>query len=89
MCMQCMAAAMGATATASGTRSYIAARHFSWVTPRRLKAITVALMSAALLASSLLVSGSSAGTSGRHPAAAHSAVSVAAAARAPAAVPAP
>jgi hypothetical protein len=58
--MQCMAAAMGATATASGTRAYIAARHFSWLTPRRLKAITVALMFAALLASSLLVSGSSA-----------------------------
>jgi hypothetical protein len=60
MCMQCMAAAMGATATASGTRAYIAARHFSWLTPRRLKAVTVALMSATLLASSLLVSGSSA-----------------------------
>jgi hypothetical protein len=58
MCMQCMAAAMGATATASGTRSYIASKHFSWLTPRRLRAITVSLLAAALLTSSLLVSGS-------------------------------
>ncbi|MCW2991990.1 MAG: hypothetical protein JWM73_2584 [Solirubrobacterales bacterium] len=60
MCMQCMAAAMTAGATASGTRSYIAARHFSWVTPARLKRITVGLIAAALVTSSLVFSGSSA-----------------------------
>lgn len=63
MCMQCMAAAMGASATATGTRSYIASRHFSWLTPRRLRAATVSLLAAALLASSLLVSGSAPATS--------------------------
>jgi hypothetical protein len=60
MCMQCMMAAMGAGASASGIRSFIAAKHFSWVTPRRLKAITVVLMVSALLASATLVSGSTA-----------------------------
>jgi len=53
-----MAAAMGVGATASGTRSFIATRHFSWVTPRRMKAITASLLAASLLSSALLVSGS-------------------------------
>jgi hypothetical protein len=60
MCMQCMMTAMGTTAGASGLRSFIAAKHFSWVTPRRLKAITVVLIAAALFASATLVSGSTA-----------------------------
>ena len=60
MCMQCMMTAMGATASATGIRSFIAAKHFPWVTPKRLKAITVALMVAALLVSALFVTGSSA-----------------------------
>ncbi len=58
--MQCMMTAMGATASASGIRSFIAAKHFAWVTPRRLKAITIVLLMAALLASGTLVSGSTA-----------------------------
>jgi hypothetical protein len=58
MCMQCMASAMTFGATASGTRSFIASRHFSWVTPRRLRAITVALVVGALIASALFVGGS-------------------------------
>ncbi|HVS29232.1 MAG TPA: hypothetical protein VHE14_06745 [Solirubrobacteraceae bacterium] len=49
---------MSAGATASGTRAVIAARHFGWLTPRRLRALTIALLSAALLASATLVSGS-------------------------------
>lgn len=60
MRVQCMMTAMGATASATGIRSFIAAKHFSWVTPKRLNAITVALMVAALLVSALFVSGSSA-----------------------------
>jgi hypothetical protein len=56
--MQCMATAMTAGATASGTRAFIAAKHFSWVTPRRLRAITVTLIVLALAASSMLMSGS-------------------------------
>lgn len=58
MCMQCVAAAMGSTATATGTRSYLAARHFAWVTPQRLRRITVALLGSAAIASSLVASGS-------------------------------
>jgi hypothetical protein len=58
MCMQCMASAMTFGATASGTRSFIAARHFSWMTPRRLRAITIALIAGALVASALFVGGS-------------------------------
>jgi hypothetical protein len=53
MCMQCMAAAMGVTATASGTRAYVATRRFAWVTPRRMKAITMALVAVAVIASSV------------------------------------
>jgi hypothetical protein len=66
MCMQCMATAMTAGAGVSGTRAYIAHKHFAWVTPRRLRAITISLTSAGLLASATLVSGS---TAPAHPAA--------------------
>jgi hypothetical protein len=59
-----MMTAMGATAGASGLRSFIAAKHFSWVTPKRLKAITVVLIAMALLVSATLVSGSSAKPAG-------------------------
>jgi hypothetical protein len=67
MCMQCMAGAMSAGAAASGTRAFVAARHFSWMTPRRLRALTVALLAAALLASAGVVTGST--TKPEHPAA--------------------
>jgi hypothetical protein len=60
MCMQCMASAMTAVGAASGTRAYIANRHFAWLTPSRLKALTIVLAVAALFASATLVSGSSA-----------------------------
>ena len=60
MCMQCMASAMTAVGAASGTRAYLGGRHFSWLTPRRLRAVTVALAVAALVASATLVSGSGA-----------------------------
>jgi hypothetical protein len=55
--MECMATAMTAGATASGTRAFIAAKHFSWVTPKRLRAITITLIVLALAASSLFVGG--------------------------------
>jgi len=65
-----MMTAMGATASATGVRSFIAAKHFSWVTPRRLKVITAILLASALLASAMLVSGSTAksATARDHPA---------------------
>lgn len=60
MCMQCMAGAMTATAGATGIRAWLATRAFAWLTPKRLKAITFALVAVALLASMLLVRGSTA-----------------------------
>jgi hypothetical protein len=71
MCMQCMATAMTAGAGVSGTRAYIAARHFSWMTPRRLRAITATLLAAGLLASATLVSGSTAASRPAAPATQH------------------
>ena len=59
MCMQCMAQAMGATATAGSVRHYVYARHFSWLTPRRRKAITGLLLAGVLIGSSVGVEGSS------------------------------
>jgi hypothetical protein len=60
MCMQCMAGAMTAVGAASGTRAYLGSRTFAWLTPRRLKALTVILTVAALAASATLVTGSTA-----------------------------
>jgi hypothetical protein len=60
MCMQCMAGAMTATAGAAGIRAWLATRAFGWLTPKRLKAITMVLIGAVLIASAVLVSGTSA-----------------------------
>ena len=62
-----MATAMTAVGAASGSRAFIAGRRFSWLTPRRLRLITIALMAAALLASATLVSGTGPGA-GQQPA---------------------
>jgi hypothetical protein len=58
MCMQCMAAAMTAVGAASGTRAYLGSRRYAWLTPKRLRAITILLAIGAVLASATLVSGS-------------------------------
>jgi hypothetical protein len=63
MCMQCMAGAVTAVGAASGTRAYLASRRFSWLTKRRLRALTIALAIAAVVASATLLSGSSTGVS--------------------------
>lgn len=49
--MQCMATAMTAGAGAAGVRAWIGAHRPSWMTPRRLKALTAALLAAGVLAS--------------------------------------
>jgi hypothetical protein len=59
MCMQCMMGAMTAGATASGTRSWLATRRWAWLTPVRLRRITIALLVGALVASATVLSGSS------------------------------
>ncbi len=51
MCMQCMASAMTAGAAATGMRAWIATHSPSWMTQRRLKLTTAAILAAGVLAS--------------------------------------
>lgn len=51
MCMQCMATAMTTGAAATGMRAWIAAHQPSWMTPRRLKLTTAAILTVGVLAS--------------------------------------
>ena len=59
MCMQCMMGAMTAGAAASSTRGWLATRKWTWLTPERLRAITVALLVVALAAAATVLSASS------------------------------
>ena len=58
MCVQCMMGASAAVGSASGLRSWLATRHWAWLTPQRLHRITVGLVVAALVASATVLSGS-------------------------------
>jgi hypothetical protein len=58
MCMQCMTTAMTAVGAAGGLRSWLAQHRAEWLTPRRLRYVTIALFTLAVLASGTL-SGSS------------------------------
>jgi hypothetical protein len=58
MCMQCMFTAMTSTAVASGARSWLQTRRYRWLSPERMRRITIGLVAAALIASSTLISGS-------------------------------
>ena len=58
MCMQCMATAMTAVGAAGGLRSWLGQRKVEWLTPRRLRYVTIALFTLAVLAAGTL-SGSS------------------------------
>jgi hypothetical protein len=62
---------MAAAAGATGVRSWLQAHHMTWLTPRRMKAVTIGLMVIALLVSTIGLSGST-GSSHHAPAAAHS-----------------
>jgi hypothetical protein len=55
MCAGCAIAAM---AGANGARSWLQAQHLTWLTPRRLRAATVALFAGATLFASVGLSGS-------------------------------
>ena len=44
---------MAATAGASGARAWLQAQHFTWLTPRRMRAVTIALLTAAFAVSSV------------------------------------
>jgi hypothetical protein len=58
MCAQCMVTAITAVGAAAGTRAYLGSRRYTWLTSKRLRAITVLLAVGAVLASATLVSGS-------------------------------
>jgi hypothetical protein len=49
---------MTAAAGATGVRSWLAARHRTWLTPRRLRAITLGLLALAFVISAVGFSGS-------------------------------
>jgi hypothetical protein len=49
---------MLAASAATGARSWLAARGFQWMTPRRLKVATLVLIAAAFIGGSMRFSGS-------------------------------
>jgi hypothetical protein len=53
MCAQCMTTAATAAAAASGARAWAAARSPAWLTPPRLRALTVALIAIAVTAAAV------------------------------------
>ena len=48
---------MAAVGTASGLRAFVAGRRVSWLTPFRMRALTIVLAVGAVIASATLVSG--------------------------------
>jgi hypothetical protein len=54
---------MAATSAATGLRAWLQAHHFAWLTPRRLRALTLTALCAAALVSTVGVSGSTPPTS--------------------------
>jgi hypothetical protein len=48
--MQCMVTAMTSVAAASGTRSWLGQKRADWLTPRRLRYVTIGLFAIAILA---------------------------------------
>jgi hypothetical protein len=49
---------MAAAAGASGVRTWLQTRHLTWLTPRRLRAATIALMMVAFVVPSVALTGS-------------------------------
>jgi hypothetical protein len=48
MCAQCMMGATTAAVGVTGVRAWLAARAFSWMTPRRMRFATASLIAAGL-----------------------------------------
>jgi hypothetical protein len=53
MCAQCMGAAAAMVGSAGGLRAWLAIRSPAWLTPRRMRVITAALLSGAVVASGI------------------------------------
>ena len=49
MCLQCVTYAAASVGAAGGLRAWVAARQPSWITPRRLRILTAALLTVAVL----------------------------------------
>jgi hypothetical protein len=58
MCAQCMIGATTALTGAAGLRAVLAAKGAAWLTPRRLRAATILLLTAGVIGSSVGLSGS-------------------------------
>ncbi len=54
----CVGCAITAASAATGFRSWLQNHHFGWLTPRRMRFLTVAAMCAAALVSTIGISGS-------------------------------
>jgi hypothetical protein len=53
MCLQCATYAAASVGAAGGLRAWVASRQPSWMTPRRLRILTAALLAAAVLAAGI------------------------------------
>lgn len=56
--LMCVGCAMAAASAASGFRTWLQTHNLGWLTPRRLRALTIGAMCAAGLVSTIGVSGS-------------------------------
>lgn len=54
MCVQCMAGAMAAGASATGIRAWLVARSPAWLTPDRRRRMTIGLIVCGVLAAGLI-----------------------------------
>jgi len=61
----CVGCAMTAASAATGFRTWLQSHRFGWLTPRRMRALTISAMCAAGLVSTIGISGSS--TPSLHP----------------------
>jgi hypothetical protein len=57
MCMQCMATATVAVGSASGLRAWLHFHGGAWLTPGRMRAITIALLTLAVLGAGVGLNG--------------------------------
>lgn len=56
----CVGCALTAASAATGFRSWLQNHHFGWLTPKRMRALTLAAMCAAAIVSTVGFSGSTA-----------------------------
>ena len=57
MCAQCMMGATTAAAGVTGMRTWLVAKGFRWMTPRRLRFLTASLIAIGLIGASVGLSG--------------------------------